>query len=213
MTRKRHDFTISAEELRNMPEPTNLLSGMRTILEFAENSALCDTFFENVKIPMDYLRHRLNLTPTQITLLAIIMELGFQHAVSLSDISRFLDTFNLDILEKSSDLNMLITRNLLTEHNSRYDVPREVYEAFRHNECYTYKVPMARNDEELADRLDRMLSNIDRNTDFDLFDTRLRELLFENKTVRLARTLLSAQRKLSEFEFRVLVLMSNPQTD
>ena len=208
MTHKRHDFTIPAEELRNMPEPTNLLGGMRTILEFAEDSALCDSYFDNVEIPMDYLCRRLNLNPTQVTLLAVIMELGFQHPVSLGDISRFLDTSNLDILDKCTDLNMLTTRRLLTEHNSRYDVPKEVYEAFRHNECYTYKVPTARNDDELADRLDKMLSNIDQNTDYNLLDTRLRELLLENSTLRLARTLLSAMKKLSEQEFRVLILMS-----
>ena len=208
MIHKRHDLTLTDEEMKNMPEPSNLLNGMQTILRFAEDSALCDTYFENVKVPMDYLSRRLNLTPTQVTLLAIIMELGFQHPVSLSDISRFLDTSNLEILEKSTDLNTLITRRMLSEHNSRYDVPREVYEAFRQNQCYTYKIPTARNDEELADRIDRMLSAIDRNTDLDLFDTRLRELLLENSTVHLARTLLGALKKLSEHEFRILVLMS-----
>ena len=208
MIHKRHDMTLTNEEMENMPEPTNLLCGMQTILQFAENSALCDTYFKNVKIPLDYLCRRLSLTPTQVTLLAVIMELGFQHPVSLSDISRFLDTSNLDMLEKSSDLNTLIVRRMLTEHNNRYDVPKEVYEAFRQNQCYTYKIPTARNDEELADRIDRMLSALNQNTDYDLFDTRLRELLLENSTVRLARTLLGAMRKLSEHEIRVLVLMS-----
>lgn len=210
MSHRRNDFTIPipVEELGKIPEPTNLLGGMRTVLEFAKDSALCETYFENVKIPMHYLCRRLNLNPTQVTLLAVIMELGFQRPVSLVDISCFLDTSNLDILERSSDLNILTTRRLLTEHNSRYDVPKEVYEAFRHNECYTYKVPTARNDEELADHLDNMLMSIDRDTDYELLDTRLRELLLENNTVHLARTLLGALRKLSDQEFRVLILIS-----
>lgn len=208
MTHKRHDFTIPVAELNNMPEPTNLLGGMRTVLEFAENSALCETYFDNVKIPMRYLCRRLNLNPTQVTLLAVIMELGFQHPVSLSDISRFLDTSNLDILDRCTDLNILTTRRLLTEHNSRYNVPKEVYEAFRHNECYTYKVPTVRNDEELADCLDKILSDIDRDTDYDLLDIQLRELLIKNEIVHLARTLFSAMKKLSEHEFRVLLLLS-----
>ena len=48
MIHKRHDLTLTDEEMKNIPEPANLLNGMQTILRFAEDSALCDTYFENV---------------------------------------------------------------------------------------------------------------------------------------------------------------------
>ena len=81
-------------------EPQNLLKGMQTILEFAKNSSLSEEYFDSVKVPIDYLCRRLNLTPTQVTLLAIVLELGFQRYVSLSNIANFLDTSNLEILDK-----------------------------------------------------------------------------------------------------------------
>ena len=211
----KHELTMTDEERNDLPVPSSLLNGMLTILEFAEGSALSHSYFENVKIPMDYLCRRLSLTPTQVTLLTIIMDLGCQTSVSLSHIANFLDTKNLDILSKSADFTTLKTRRFIVEsRNSRgkyYSVPQEVYDAFRRNEIYTYKVPKLHNDDELAELIDKMLVKLDdRHTsdDLDNFDSDLQELLQNNSHIRLARTLLKVFKFTSVQEFRVVVLMS-----
>ena len=215
MFQKRHDMTISTEERDNMPEPQNLLEGMKTILEFAEESALSDTYFDNVKIPMAYLCRRLNLTPTQVTLLAVIMELNCQTRVGLGRISHYLDISNLEMLSKSADLTALTSKRFVFEVKTgreiSYTVSQEVYDAFRHNEVFKYTLPVLRNDEDLANELDKMLSELgdqQRGRDIQIFDMDLRELLHANGHIRLARTLLSAFRKTSPNEFRVVLLMS-----
>ena len=215
--RQENDVTIALtdENRDSMPEPKNLLEGMQTILEYAENSGLSDTYFNNVKIPMDYLSRRLNLTPVQVTLLAVLMEFGYQRSVSLGQLSRYLGTSNLDLLSRSGDLSTLQTRRFIFEikciRDKGYTISEDVYNAFRHNEVYSYKIPSLHNDDELVEHLDRMLSILDnRDSDYNtsFFDNDLRDLLFANSHIRLARTLLSVLKKCSENEFRVVVLMS-----
>ena len=196
-------------------EPKNLLDAIRTVLESAKNSALSDDYYENVSVPMTYLTRRLNLTPSQVTLLAVILEIGFNRCVNLGSIARFLDTSNLEILEKSTDLTTLQTRRFIVEAKGRfesgYTAPREVYEAFRNNQVYAYKAPEVRNDDELIDRIDRMLSDLDGdNSEYntETFDHDIRDLLLTNSHVRLARTLLGVLKKTTEKEFRVAILMS-----
>ena len=203
------------KERDNMPEPTNLLNGMLTILDFAQGSALSNSYFENVKIPMAYLCRRLSLTPTQVTLLSIIMDIGCQTSVSLSQIANYLDTRNLDILSKSADITTLKTRRFIVESRTSrgkyYSVPQEVYDAFRRNEIYTYKLPKLHNDDELAEQIDKMLIKLDdRHTsdDMDNFDSDMQELLHNNSHIRLARVLLNVFKYTTEREFRVVVLMS-----
>ena len=215
MIKKGHYPTLSQEVKENIQEPTNLLDGMKTILEFAEDSALCNEFFEDVKIPMDYLCKRLKLTPTQVTLLAIIMEIGYQRHVSMNQISNFLSISNLEILSKGSDVTTLVTRRFVVEQKSgrdtHYSVLQDVYDAFRHNEVFSFKLPKLHNDEELANEIDKMLTALDdgrMDKDIDLFDRDIRELLLANDHIRLARTLLGVLKKTNEKEFRVVLLMS-----
>ena len=211
----KHEMALSDEERNHTPEPANLLEGMKTIVQYSEDSALCDTYFENVKVPMAYLCRRLSLTPTQVTLLAVVMEFGCQMHVFLGRIARHLDISNLDMLSRSADLTTLITRRLITENRkareTSYTVPREVYDAFKRNEVYDFKLPRLRNDEELANQLDKMLLNLsDRESDkeVEFFDSDVRDLLHANAHIRLARILLTVFRKTTEEEFRVVVLMS-----
>lgn len=215
MTTGEHNNQLEVRPASSTSEPRNLLKGMQTILEFAKNSSLSEEYFDSVKVPMDYLCRRLNLTPTQVTLLAIVMELGFQRYVSLSNIANFLDTSNLEILDKSSEITALMSRRFIVEGHNRFDsgysAPPEVYDAFRHNEAYIYKVPEVRNSDELVERIDRMLSRLDDSedeNDAETFDRDLRDLLNANSNIRLARSLLAVLKKTSDKEFRVLVLMS-----
>ena len=217
------ELTLSQEEQDLLPkvitastarEPKNLLDAMRTVLESAKNSSLSDEYFENVKVPMAYLCRRLSLNPTQVTLLSIIMELGFCRCVNLGGIARYLDTTNLEIVEKSADITTLLIRRFVVEEKGRFDsgytAPREVYDAFRNNQVYAYKVPELRNDDELVDRIDRMLSKLDSDFENEIvtFDRDLRDMILTNSHLRLARTLLGVLKKTTDTEFRVAVLMS-----
>ena len=192
-------------------EPATLLDGLQTILNYAEGSALSQKFFRKVQTPMEYLCRRMELTPTQVSLLAIILEHGYQRRVNLTGISRFLGTSLLDILSKNDDLAALQERRLIVKVKDGYTVTQEVYNAFQHDEVYAYKPPVLNSDEELAEHLDSMFSNFDNKElgkDTELFDHDVHELLTTNKHLRLARILLGVMKKTSEKEFRVVLLMS-----
>lgn len=196
-------------------EPKTLLEGMQSILKCAENSALSDEYFKKVKAPMDYLCRHLRLTPTQVTFLVIIMELSFKRCVTLDNISDFLDTSNIDVISRFADINTLITLKLVREircdGEPNYVVPREVVEAFRRNEVYVYKQPVMHSDSELVVALDALLEHLD---DFPMskdtagFDNDVRDLLFSNERLRLARLLIKIMKQLSDIEFRTLLTMS-----
>ena len=196
-------------------EPKTLLEGMQSILKCAENSALSDEYFKKVKAPMDYLCRHLRLTPTQVTFLVIIMELSFKRCVTLDNISDFLNTSNIDVISRFADINTLITLKLVREircdGEPNYVVPREVVEAFRRNEVYVYKQPVMHSDSELVVALDALLEHLD---DFPMskdtagFDNDVRDLLFSNERLRLARLLIKIMKQLSDIEFRTLLTMS-----
>ena len=204
-------ITVETEKL---PEPTSLLQGMHTIVSHASNSELTPSYFEDVKVPLDYLCRRLNLTPIQVTLLAVIMEIYCQSYADIGRIAEFLNTSSLVVMSYSSDLDTLEARRLVLTRTrgdeTCYIVPKEVYNAFSHDESYTYQPPVIGDDEALADHIDRMLCDLndrDHDKDLNLFDKEIHELIFANSQVRLSRTFLSIYKKCSAAEFRVALLM------
>ena len=207
--------TASYDEKELKQEPANLLCGMRIVLQHAQASQLSDEFFKTVEVPMAYLCGRLNLTPTQVTFLATVLEEAGQ-VMSLSNISSFLRVSNIDLLSKGEELNDLVNRRILKLVKNRfqegYTVPRAVVEAFKRNVAYQYQLPSFKTDDELAIQLDKMLVEIDNQSfaekETDIFDRDLKELLGANEHLHLAKTLLNASKKLTAKEFRVLVLMS-----
>ena len=213
--KKSFSRTASYDEKELKQEPANLLCGMRIVLQHAQASQLSDEFFKTVEVPMAYLCGRLNLTPTQVTILATVLEEAGQ-VMSLSNISSFLRVSNIDLLSKGEELNDLVNRRILKLVKNRfqegYTVPRAVVEAFKRNVAYQYQLPSFKTDDELAIKLDKMLVEIDDQSfaekETDIFDRDLKELLGANEHLHLAKTLLNASKKLTASEFRVLVLMS-----
>ena len=207
--------TASYDEKELKQEPANLLCGMRIVLQHAQASQLSDEFFKTVEVPMAYLCGRLNLTPTQVTFLATVLEEAGQ-VMSLSNISSFLRVSNIDLLSKGEELNDLVNRRFMKLIKNRfqegYTVPRAVVEAFKRNVAYQHQLPSFKTDDELAIQLDKMLSDLDNQVpaekETDIFDRDLKELLGANEHLHLAKTLLNASKKLTAKEFRVLVLMS-----
>ena len=197
------------------PEPKSLLEGMQSILESVKNSRMSPVYANEAAVPLAYLSRRLSLTWQQVTLLAVIMEMGFQRNVPLSAIARYIGVSNIKMLDWTREISVLIDRRLVVEKTGRYDpgytIPDDVYDAFRRNEPFAHKVPDLSSDDELVERLDRMVSEIDNCDDEKetaFFDHDVRELLMANSKLRLARILLTALRRTTALEFRVLLLMS-----
>ena len=144
MENKKDNQPITVEK-EKLPEPTSLLQGMHTIVSHASNSELTPSYFEDVKVPLDYLCRRLNLTPIQVTLLAVIMEIYCQSYADIGRIAEFLNTSSLVVMSYSSDLDTLEARRLVLTRTrgdeTSYIVPKEVYNAFSHDESYTYQPP------------------------------------------------------------------------
>lgn len=203
------------KDVNTHQKPTSLLEALRTVLICARNSALSDDYFKEVKIPMKYLCGRLPFTPKQITLLAIIMEKSCQIRVDISDLSNFLNISNLEVLTLNSDLNELVKQRYVVEEKSTggnsFDVPQEVFNAFRNNEVYTFAMPHFNTDEELAGHIDKMICALDGNRMdgyYTSFDKDVHELLTANSHLHLGNVLLDIHKKTEPQEFRVALLMS-----
>ena len=197
--------------------PDSILDALHIVLEMAENSSLCEPFFEEAEPALAYLSKRLKVSPTAATMLAIIMEYGYSHAVDMSQIARFLKVRILDIVSRNNELEMLYKKRYILKFSNNngtsYKVPRDVYDAFMKNMCYTFEIPSLKTDDELKRRLNKMFSRIDRcmddgDVDFDTLDIDLKSLFTKNRHLDLAKVFYSVMKKMSPEELRVLIHLS-----
>lgn len=123
--------------------PQNLLMAFERIVEGAEKSKLSDEFFTNNSEAIQYVATRLELSNTQVVMLALVLDLGQEGKVSLTKIADYLGCRTTRILRLTSDfeeLERLRYIKIIYGHSSQcYRVPKEVVRALSHNEPYIYQ--------------------------------------------------------------------------
>lgn len=126
-------------------EPT-LLSAINCIVTLAEDSALSNAFFEKAERFINYVSERQGITRMQTVLLALFIESSAAGNKSdFSDVARYLDCNNVQVLQYKGEVDGLVKKGLLrmirNNMNGDYDyaVAPSLLDSLSRNEPFQRK--------------------------------------------------------------------------
>ena len=113
------DFVDDGEEL-------TLLTAINSIVTLAEDSQLSDAFLEKADRFITYLSERQDVTKIQAVLLALFIESSAAGNKSdFSDVARYLDCNNVQVLQYKGEVDELVRKGMLrmikNNMNNSYD--------------------------------------------------------------------------------------------
>ncbi len=133
------DFVDDGEEL-------TLLTAINSIVTLAEDSALSNSFFEKADRFITYFSERQDITKIQAVLLALFIESSAAGNKSdFSDVARYLDCNNVQVLQYKGEVDELVRKGMLrmikNNMNNSYDyaVTQGFLENLAKNEPYQRK--------------------------------------------------------------------------
>lgn len=133
------DFVDDGEEL-------TLLTAINSIVTLAEDSALSNSFFEKADRFITYFSERQDITKIQAVLLALFIESSAAGNKSdFSDVARYLDCNNVQVLQYKGEVDELVRKGMLrmikNNMNSSYDfaITQGFMENLAKNEPYQRK--------------------------------------------------------------------------
>ena len=101
------DFVDDGEEL-------TLLTAINSIVTLAEDSQLSDAFLEKADRFITYLSERQDVTKIQAVLLALFIESSAAGNKSdFSDVARYLDCNNVQVLQYKGEVDELVRKGML----------------------------------------------------------------------------------------------------
>lgn len=144
LRKQRLDLMMKENEVEECEMPTswNLVSAMDYILGKAKKSKLRKEFWESVKIPIDFLTERLELTRMQVLFLALLTESG--EPLPLRKMANYLDCSRLSMMVHSEELEDLIKKRWVVRRTVRdmgarfesFGLENGVVTALRRNEKF-----------------------------------------------------------------------------
>ena len=133
------DFVDDGEEL-------TLLTAINSIVTLAEDSALSNSFFEKADRFITYFSERQDITKIQAVLLALFIESSAAGNKSdFSDVARYLDCNNVQVLQYKGEVDELVRKGMLrmikNNMNRSYDfaITQGFMENLAKNEPYQRK--------------------------------------------------------------------------
>lgn len=147
-----------------MPSEWGLVSSLSFVLELAEDSRLCELFWETARPGLDYLKERLGLNEIQIILLAAMIEDGSN--MTWRSFGAFLGLTRLQTMIYADDIEELIEKGWVLRTQVRemgamsegFRLAKGVVSAIRHEETY---VPENLANLDLQEFLDRVTTHVD----------------------------------------------------
>ena len=170
----------------------NILYAFEKIFGLAEKSNLALPFFAAIKQCTDYLGRKLDITPVQSVLLAVILNGVRDEYVSLSCISQHLGCANIRLLQLQDDLDSLERRRILVcnrgSEDYKYRVPHDVLQAFNRDEPFVPEPIAGLSTDMMLAKLDD-LYNQRRNNDmtFEMLVERERDMVEANPQLAVCR--------------------------
>ena len=133
------DFVDDGEEL-------TLLTAINSIVTLAEDSALSNSFFEKADRFITYFSERQDITKIQAVLLALFIESSAAGNKSdFSDVARYLDCNNVQVLQYKGEVDELVRKGMLRmiknnmNHSYDYAITQGFMENLAKNEPYQRK--------------------------------------------------------------------------
>ena len=122
-----------------------MLTSIASIVSLAKGSKLSDDFLKNAETYIDYLAERQGISKIQALLFSLFVETGaVDDYADFSDIARFLNCHNVQILKYLNEVENLVMMGLLHKKvNSkgvrRYVIPQSLLNGLAKNETYHRK--------------------------------------------------------------------------
>lgn len=124
-------------------EERTLMQDICEVVQLANGSRLSDDFWGNAAHLLERLGRRLDLTPVQTMLFAVLIELSDDRKIVLKQLAEFLGCRKVELLNHAADFEELIRRQLIRRRRSgsaepdTYRVPKMVLEALQAGKKFT----------------------------------------------------------------------------
>lgn len=180
-------------EIDNKEELT-LLSAVCQVVEVISDSQYDSRIYEVADRPISYIANKLNLTPQQTIVYAIVMNMYYDYQISTLDISRCLDISPLKAMMFSADLEELHRRGYLAynfdEENTdkSYRVTKDAIDSLKQDCAISYRNLEAVNAEEWFSMLDKIINaRCNRNIDYSTLCLRVDNLIRHNRKLPMIK--------------------------
>ena len=124
-------------------EERTLMQDICEVVQLANGSHLSDDFWGNATPLLERLGRRLDLTPVQTMLFAVLIELSDDRKIVLKQLAEFLGCRKVELLNHAADFEELIRRQLIRRRRSgsaepdTYRIPKMVLEALQAGKKFT----------------------------------------------------------------------------
>ena len=124
-------------------EERTLMQDICEVVQLANGSHLSDDFWGNATPLLERLGRRLDLTPVQTMLFAVLIELSDDRKIVLKQLAEFLGCRKVELLNHAADFEELIRRQLIRRRRSgsaepdTYRIPKMVLEALQAGKIFT----------------------------------------------------------------------------
>ena len=135
------ESTKKEKKIKSMPK--SVLEAFENIVDLAKDSNLDEKFYKKAENQIDYAVEKLELSPTQVVLLALFVDHSENYHIRISDLSKFIGCRTTRILRLTDDIEVLekkrYIRSSRCNKSVHYRVPTDVLTCLRKSIPYVYE--------------------------------------------------------------------------
>ena len=135
------ESTKKEKKIKSMPK--SVLEAFENIVDLAKDSNLDEKFYKKAEKQIDYAVEKLELSPTQVVLLALFVDHSEDYRIRISDLSKFIGCRTTRILRLTDDIEVLekkrYIRSSRCDKSVHYRVPIDVLTCLRKSIQYVYE--------------------------------------------------------------------------
>lgn len=113
-----HITPLTLPKSNEIMEERTLMQDICEVVQLANGSRLSDDFWGNATPLLERLGRRLDLTPVQTMLFAVLIELSDDRKIVLKQLAEFLGCRKVELLNHAADFEELIRRQLIRRRRS-----------------------------------------------------------------------------------------------
>ena len=207
---KRNCNTDKNKKIKAMPK--SVLEAFENIVDLAKDSNLDEKFYKKAGNQIEYAVEALDLTPTQIVLLALFVDNSENIRIRISDLSKFIGCRTTRILRLADDIDFLEKKRYIrasrSDQSLTYRVPMCVLGCLRRNLPYHYEKDPITDLLSFFFSFNRLMNEKD-NEEISYEDImeQTEELLNEIKDTKFAKVLRSLS--LNDYEQLLFIFMAH----
>lgn len=172
---------------------THILDVLEEILNIAQNSNLDFAKMKNAEKLFEICQEKLGINSLQSIFFAILVDLGSEDNIIISQISEHLGCRPIKIMRHLDEIEDLVKKSLVVKvRTNTFRVPSYVITSLKDNKLYTPEKITNLTNQQLISELDNLISlREESEIDFELFYSSIMSLLENNKQIPLANKILN----------------------